>query len=267
MNWLNDLGATFAETVFSGSMLAAAPVALIAGFISFASPCVLPLVPGYVGYVGGMVGADTAGTRSGGGGTATVAAPARRRLVLGVLAFVAGFTAVFTATTMALAGVGLALVQWQEEITRVLGVVVILMGLAFLGAVPFLQQERRIQLSPRAGVWGAPLLGVVFGLGWIPCIGPTLAAVQTLAINGADPARALALVLLYCVGLGLPFVLVALGLRSSQRMLTVLRRHRLLIKRIGGSLLVLIGLALVTGLWGQLVGSLQGLIADFEVLV
>ncbi|WP_435531453.1 cytochrome c biogenesis CcdA family protein [Ruania halotolerans] len=264
---MSDLGAVFAETVFSGSLLAAAPVALIAGFISFASPCVLPLVPGYLGYVGGMVGADASGTRSGGGGTATVSTRARRRLVLGVLAFVAGFTAVFTATTMALAGVGLALVQWQEEITRVLGVVVILMGLAFLGAVPFLQRERRIQLSPRAGVWGAPLLGVVFGLGWIPCIGPTLAAVQTLAIDGANPGRALVLVLLYCLGLGLPFVLVALGLRSSQRMLSVLRRHRLLIKRIGGGLLVLIGLALVTGLWGQFVGGIQGLIADFEVLV
>nr|WP_218958800.1 cytochrome c biogenesis CcdA family protein [Ruania alkalisoli] len=260
-------------------MLAAAPVALLAGFISFASPCVLPLVPGYLGYVGGMVGADAGGAAGGGasvsvgtgragrGRGATFTRRARTRLVLGVLGFIAGFTAVFTATTMALAGIGVALIRWQDELLRGLGVVVIVMGLAFLGTLPFLQRERRLHFSPRAGVWGAPLLGVVFGIGWAPCIGPTLAAVQSLAIGGADPARALVLVLLYCLGLGLPFVLVALGLRSSERMMAFLRRHRLAMMRIGGGLLVLLGLAMVTGLWSQLASWLQGYVADFEVLV
>lgn len=250
-------GQELAEVIFSGSLLAAAPIALVAGFISFASPCVLPLVPGYLGYVGGMVGADPAGKGSG----------SRARLVLGVLGFVAGFTAVFTIATMALTSIGLTLFRWQDVITRVLGVLVILMGVAFLGAMPFLQRERRLRVSPRAGVWGAPLLGIVFGFGWAPCIGPTLAAVQSLAIGGADPTRALILVLLYCAGLGLPFVLVALGVKTSRRLVAFLRRHRLLVMRTGGALLILLGLALVTGLWTRWAGWLQGLIDGFSTVI
>lgn len=254
---MDGWGQGLAEVIFSGSMLAAAPVALVAGFISFASPCVLPLVPGYLGYLGGMVGADPAGKGTG----------SRARLVLGVLGFVAGFTAVFTIATMALTTIGLTLFRWQDVITRVLGVVVILMGVAFLGAMPFLQRERRLRVSPRAGVWGAPLLGIVFGFGWAPCIGPTLAAVQSLAVGGANPTRALILVLLYCLGLGLPFVLVALGMKTSKRMVAFLRRHRLLIMRIGGGLLILLGLALVTGLWSQWAGWLQGLINGYTTVI
>ena len=254
---MGSWGTSLAEVIFSGSLLAAAPVALLAGFISFASPCVLPLVPGYLGYVGGMVGADPAGKGSG----------SRARLVLGVLGFVAGFTLVFTLATMALTSIGITLFRWQDLITRVLGVLVILLGLAFLGAMPFLQRERRLHLSPRAGMWGAPLLGIVFGLGWAPCIGPTLAAVQSLAVGGADPMRALVLVLLYCLGLGLPFVLVAMGLKSSTRMVAFLRRHRLVIMRGGGALLILLGLALVTGLWTRWAGWLQGLIDGFTTVV
>ncbi len=251
--WASSLG----EVIFSGSLLAAAPVALLAGFVSFASPCVLPLVPGYLGYLGGMVGADPAGKGSG----------SRARLVLGVLGFVAGFTLVFTLATMALTSIGITLFRWQDVITRVLGVLVILLGLAFLGAVPFLQRERRLHVSPRAGVWGAPLLGIVFGLGWAPCVGPTLAAVQSLAVGGADPVRALLLVLLYCFGLGLPFVLVAMGLKSSARMVAFLRRHRLMVMRAGGGLLILLGLALVTGLWSRWALWLQGLIDGFTTVV
>ena len=254
---MGSWGTSLAEVIFSGSLLAAAPVALLAGFISFASPCVLPLVPGYLGYVGGMVGADPAGKGSG----------SRARLVLGVLGFVAGFTLVFTLATMALTSIGITLFRWQDVITRVLGVLVLLLGLAFLGAMPFLQRERRLHISPRAGMWGAPLLGIVFGLGWAPCIGPTLAAVQSLAVGGADPMRALVLVLLYCLGLGLPFVLVAMGLKSSTRMVAFLRRHRLVIMRGGGVLLILLGLALVTGLWTRWAGWLQGLIDGFTTVV
>lgn len=246
------MGPTFAEVVFTGSMLLAAPVALLAGLVSFASPCVLPLVPGYVGYVGGMAGAE--GTRRG-------------RVVLGVVLFVVGFTAVFVAMTAALSTVGIVLLQYQDIITRLLGVLVILMGLAFIGAVPFLTRERRLDLSPRAGLLGAPLLGVTFGLGWAPCIGPTLAAVLALALDQADPARAVTLTIAYCIGLGLPFVAVAFGLRSSDRMVGWMRRHRLAIMRFGGGLLVVIGLLLVSGIWTRLTLLLQGLIDSWNLVI
>ncbi len=250
------MGGTFASTVLTGSMLLAVPVAIVAGLVSFASPCVLPLVPGYVGYVSGMAASGARGSR-----------PARGRVLTGVALFVAGFTLVFVLLMAAAGAIGYRLVQWEGPITRMLGVVVIVLGLAFMGAVPFLQREARLHLSPRAGVWGAPLLGVVFGLGWTPCLGPTLAAVQTLALDSASVGRGVALGIAYCVGLGVPFLLVALGLQSSQRMLGFLRRHRLLISRLGGGLLVLIGLALVTGLWGSLTGAIQVWIGGWKTVV
>ena len=154
---VGDVGDTFATTVFSGSMLLALPVAVLAGLVSFASPCVLPLVPGYVGYVSGMAAANAGPARprgtGGTGGTTTVAAPSRGRVLAGVGLFVAGFTLVFVALMFAAGAVGVHLVRWEDVITRVLGVVVILMGFAFMGAVPFLQRERRLHLSPRAGLW------------------------------------------------------------------------------------------------------------------
>jgi cytochrome c-type biogenesis protein len=259
------MGDFFATTAWSGSMLLALPVALIAGLVSFASPCVLPLVPGYVGYVSGMAAASAGSGAKGRPGVPQD--PARRRVVAGVGLFVLGFTAVFVGLMAAAGALGSYLVQWEDTIMRVLGVVVILMGLAFLGAVPFLQRERRMHLSPRAGLWGAPLLGVVFGLGWTPCIGPTLAAVQALSLDEASAARGLVLGIAYCVGLGVPFLLVALGLQSSQRMLGFLRRHRLGIQRAGGALLVLVGLALVTGLWAAWTSQLQGWIGGFATVV
>jgi cytochrome c-type biogenesis protein len=262
------MGEAFATTAFSGSLLLAVPVALLAGLVSFASPCVLPLVPGYVGYVGGMAAAHAgpaAGTTA--GTTAVRAAPARGRVVAGVGLFVLGFTVVFVALMAAAGAFGSYLVRWEDVITRALGVVVVLMGLAFVGGVPFLQRERRLHLSPSTGLWGAPLLGVVFGLGWTPCIGPTLAAVQALSLNEASAGRGVLLGIAYCVGLGVPFLLVALGLQSSQRMLAFLRRHRLAIQRAGGALLVVIGLTMVTGLWGALTSQLQGWIGGFATVV
>ena len=252
------MGDTFATTAFSGSMLLAVPVAILAGLVSFASPCVLPLVPGYVGYVSGMAASSTSGSR----GT-----PARARVLGGVALFVAGFTVVFVTLMAAAGAVGSYLVRWEDVLTRVLGVVVILMGLAFMGGISFLQRERRLHVSPRAGLWGAPLLGIVFGLGWTPCLGPTLAAVQTLSLNEASVGRGVALGIAYCVGLGVPFLLVALGLQSSQRMLGFLRRHRLAILRLGGGLLVVIGLALVTGLWTTLTSEIQGWIGTWRTPV
>ncbi|WP_400111086.1 cytochrome c biogenesis CcdA family protein [Cellulosimicrobium funkei] len=263
------MGDTFATTVWSGSMLLAVPVAVIAGLVSFASPCVLPLVPGYVGYVSGMAAATTGGGgASGSTTTATrVAAPSRGRVLAGVGLFVAGFTLVFVALMFAAGAIGVHLVRWEDVITRVLGVVVILMGFAFLGALPFLQRERRLHVSPQAGLWGAPLLGIAFGLGWTPCLGPTLVAVQALSLSEASAGRGAILGVAYCLGLGVPFLLIALGLQSSQRMLGFLRRHRLAIMRIGGGLLVLIGLALVTGLWTTWTTSLQGWIGGYVTVV
>ena len=273
-----DLGNAFGTAAFSGSMLLAVPVALIAGLVSFASPCVLPLVPGYLGYLGGMSGAALGRPAVGGGGAAGRASQrprgpggavrqSRGRLVGGVALFVAGFTAVFVAFGTLAGSLGGLLGRWEDPISRMLGVVVVLMGVAFLGFVPFLQQDRRVRVSPTAGLWGAPVLGVVFGLGWAPCIGPTLAAVIALSLDGGSAARGAVLSVSYCVGLGLPFLLIALGFQRSTRGLSFVRHHRLALMRIGGGMLIVIGLALVTGLWGSWTQSLQGLIGGFEPVV
>jgi cytochrome c-type biogenesis protein len=267
-----DLGTDFATAAFSGSMLLALPVAVVAGLVSFASPCVLPLVPGYLGYLGGMSGASvgqTGLTRTPTAGSARSAltAPARGRLLAGVGLFVAGFTLVFVAVGTLAGSLGALLGRWEDPLTRVLGVVVVLMGVAFLGFVPFLQRDTRLHVSPSAGLWGAPVLGVVFGLGWAPCIGPTLAAVLALSLDEGSAARGAVLSVAYCAGLGLPFLLIALTLQRSTAALSFLRRHRLAISRVGGGLLVLIGLALVTGLWGVWTQSLQGLVAGFRPVV
>lgn len=244
------------QTVMSGPLIAALPIAVLAGFISFASPCVLPLVPGYLGYVGGMVGSESS------------TQPARGRLLAGVMLFIAGFSVVFVALSLVFVQLGAALQQWMDPVLRVLGVVVILMGLAFCGMVPFLQRERRLHLSPRAGLAGAPLLGVVFGLGWMPCIGPTLAAITTLALPlGGEPARGAVLALAYCAGLGLPFLVVALGFRRSAQSLGFLKRHRVAIQRLGGVMLVMLGFALVSGLWMRWSQTLQGWIDGFEPIL
>lgn len=267
------VGEVFQSTVLSGSMLLAVPFALVAGLVSFASPCVLPLVPGYLGYVSGMAGAQGgrgrrggSGGGSGGGGTATLA-PGRGRVLAGVGLFVAGFTAVFVLFGVLAGSLGALVNQWSDPITRVLGVVVVLMGLVFLGWMPFAQRERRLHLAPTAGLWGAPLLGVVFGLGWAPCIGPTLVAVYTLALDEASAGRGAVLSVAYCLGLGLPFLLIALALDRSSRVLRVLRERRRLIQQVGGAVLVLVGLALVSGLWTAWTTSLQGLIGGFETVV
>ncbi|GAA1849568.1 cytochrome c biogenesis CcdA family protein [Myceligenerans crystallogenes] len=245
---------------FSGSLLAAIPVAVLAGLVSFASPCVLPLVPGYVGYVSGMSAAAAPGTTA---GAARAARSGRGRVLAGVALFVAGFTAVFVTLMAAAGAAGVYLVRWEDVLLRVLGVVVILMGFSFMGFVPWLQREARFHLAPRTGLWGAPLLGVVFGLGWTPCMGPTLVAVQALALDEASAGRGVLLGIAYCLGLGVPFLLVALGATASDKMMGFLRTHRLAVMRAGGGLLVAIGLALVTGLWGIMTSGLQSWIGGF----
>lgn len=266
---LLSIGDTFAQTVLGGSMLLALPFAVLAGLVSFASPCVLPLVPGYLGYVTGMAGATT-GTSSGatgGAAPARLADAGRGRMLAGMGLFVLGFTVVFVALGVLAGSLGASLLRASDVVTRVLGVVVVLLGLSFAGWLPVGQRERRLHLAPRAGLWGAPLLGVVFGLGWVPCIGPTLIAVYTLALDEASAGRGAALAVAYCLGLGLPFVLVALAFERSTRVLRVLRDHRVLLMRAGGVVLVLVGLALVTGVWAAWTQSLQGLVGGFETVV
>jgi cytochrome c-type biogenesis protein len=275
------LGDTVQATVLDGSMLAAVPLAILAGLVSFASPCVLPLVPGYLGYVSGMAGARPPAGSPGQAVPVGAAPPGthrrapattlrdvgRGRMLLGVVLFVAGFTLVFVAFGVLAGSVGAALAQSSAVLSRWLGVVVVLMGLVFVCWVPLAQRERRMHLAPVAGLWGAPLLGVVFGLGWAPCIGPTLVAVYTLALDEASASRGAALSVAYCIGLGLPFLLIALGVERSTRALGLLRRHRVAIMRGGGVLLVAVGLALVTGVWAAWTQSLQGLVGGFETVV
>lgn len=261
-----SIGDAVQATVLDGSMLAALPLAALAGLISFASPCVLPLVPGYLGYVSGMAGVG-AGLGDGSGSRDENRVGARGRTLLGVALFVAGFAVVFVAFGVLAGSLGATLARWSDVITQVAGVVVVVMGLVFVGWVPFAQRTAKLRLAPRAGLWGAPVLGFVFGLGWTPCIGPTLVAVYTLALDEGSAARGAALSIAYCVGLGLPFGLLALGFERSTRALGFLRRHRLAIMRAGGVILVVIGLALVTGLWGRFTGALQGTIGGFETVV
>ena len=249
-----DIGGAFGHAVASGSLLLAVPVALLAGVVSFASPCVLPLVPGYVGFVGGSLGAEAGASRRG-------------RVLAGVGLFVAGFAVVFVAFGAVAGGIGAWLTRWQDPVSRVLGVLVVVLGLAFAGLVPFLQNERKVHLAPRAGMWGAPLLGLTFGLGWTPCIGPTLAAILTLSLDGGSAARGALLAAVFCLGLGLPFLLVALGLERSRRVTRWLTRHRVGVLRVGGGLLVVLGLALVTGVWEHWARWLQGLLTGADPFV
>ncbi len=257
------MGQELAALVTDGPLLVAVAVAALVGLVSFASPCVLPLVPGYLSYVTGLVGSGTpaAATAPSGGGaapTSTATAvraderPPRGRMVLGALLFVLGFTAVFVAAGTAFGGLGRLLAQYDEVITRVLGVVVVVVGLAFLGRLPFLQRTARLSVRPAAGLAGAPLLGVVFGLGWTPCLGPTLGAVLSLAYAEGTAGRGALLSVAYCLGLGVPFVLVALGARWAVGATSFLRRHAAAVTRVGGAVLVVVGLLLVTGAWTEM---------------
>jgi len=242
--------------IATGSLVAAAAVALVAGFVSFASPCVLPLVPGFLGYVTGL--SDVALERR-----------SRHRMVLGALLFILGFSAVFIVTTAFLAGLGAALVEHRTVLMRVGGVLVILMALVFLGAGT--QREVRLRYQPATGLAGAPLLGAVFGLGWAPCTGPTLGVVVALATvtdNQSAVTRGVILAVAYSLGLGLPFLLLAAGYERFGPVSAFLRRHHRGIQLFGGLLLLAIGLLLVSGLWEDWTRALQTrLVSGFETVL
>ncbi|GAA1093234.1 cytochrome c biogenesis CcdA family protein [Pseudonocardia alni] len=299
------MGAT-TTLAMSGPLVLAVLVSVAAGLVSFASPCVVPLVPGYLAYLAGLVGAQSppvtsaeararAAARRTGTDADTVLALAdpgapraaagdppwpaaedtagsprtrpvdgRWRVVGAVALFIAGFTTVFTIVMVGVVWLSDVLIDNEAVLQRIGGVVMIVMGLAFAGLIPALQREYRAHWAPRAGLAGAPLLGAVFGLGWVPCIGPTLAGVVAVAAGtGGGSLRGIVLILAYCAGLGIPFVLIALGATRAVGALGWLRRHTRAVQVAGGVLLVTVGVLLVSGLWAQWLVKLQVSIAGF----
>jgi cytochrome c-type biogenesis protein len=268
-----SLADSFVDAVTDGSLLVAVPVAAVAGLVSFLSPCVLPLVPGYLSFVTGLsgeeLGAEQARTAPGDTLVRTAPAPALRRgrVLLGTVLFVLGFSAVFVTSGALFGGLGSRLAGHQDTVDVVLGLLTIVMGLAFLGLVPGLQREVRLHRLPSPGLAGAPLLGVLFGVGWTPCLGPTLAAVQTLAYREASAGRGALLTAAYCAGLGIPFVLTGLAFTRALGAFAVVKRHSAVVVRVGGGLLVLVGLLLVSGLWSSVIADLRGWVSGFETAV
>jgi cytochrome c-type biogenesis protein len=242
------------STVLDGSLVLALPIAVAAGLVSFLSPCVLPLVPGYLGYVTGLTGVDLEQQRRG-------------RMVAGMLLFVAGFSVVFVLVGLTAGALGGALLEHRTAVERVLGAVTIALGLVYLGALPVLQGTKRLDVRPAAGLAAAPLLGVVFGVGWTACTGPTLTVIVSLSLIDGTATRGALLGAAYCVGLGLPFVVAGLAYRRAMGAFDVVRRHRVAVTRFGGGVLVVVGVLLVTGLWGQWIQSVQGSIAGYETVL
>ncbi|MGI8523721.1 MAG: cytochrome c biogenesis CcdA family protein [Nocardioides sp.] len=237
VHWLQD-------TASSGSLILAIPVALLAGLVSFFSPCVIPLLPGYLSYATGLSGSDLENARRG-------------RMLAGSVLFVLGFSVVYVLLGWVSGSVGAWLVTWRHTLSIVLGIVTIVLGFAFLGLVPAMQREWRVHKVPAVGLAAAPLLGFLFGVGWTPCIGPTLAAITNLSLNEATAGRGALLSGVYCIGLGVPFIVVALAYRRALGAIQFVRRHQQWVTRVGGVMLILVGLALVTGWWDQAVTWLQ----------
>ena len=235
--------------IAAGPLFIAIPIALLAGLVSFLSPCILPLVPGYLAYVGGIAGAD--------------GRVDRRRLVLGVLLFILGFTLVFTLTIGAFGVIGTWLVRYSDLIIRVSGVLVIALGIVFIGQFTFLQRTLKPGWLPRTGLVGAPLLGIVFGLGWTPCLSSTLATITALSLGGGSAAQGVVLGIAYSLGLGIPFLLIALGFGWVATSVAWAKRHIRVINIVGGALLVVIGVLMVSGLWTILMSDIGGVINDF----
>ena len=250
---------SFTETATAGPLLLALAVSILAGLVSFASPCVVPLVPGYLSYLAAVVGVDESDQSP---------PNARWRVAGSAALFVAGFTVVFLLGTVAVLGMTTSLITNQLVLQRVGGVITIVMGLVFVGYVPALQRQFRFAPRQLSTVAGAPLLGAVFALGWTPCLGPTLAGVVTVAsaTDGASVARGIVLVIAYCLGLGIPFVLLAFGSASAVAGLGWLRRHTRALQIFGGVLLIAVGVALVSGGWNDFVAWLRdGVVSDVRL--
>lgn len=247
--------ASWVSNAMGGSMALALPVALLAGIVSFFSPCVVPLLPGYLSYMTGVGAADLA------------AGHRRGRMLLGTGLFVLGLAVVFVTTGVVVGTLGQLLLGYQTVISRVLGVVIIVLGLAFAGVISLGDRELRIQRLPAAGLAAAPVLGVVFALGWSPCIGPALAVVINLGLNEGTALRGGVLGFAYALGLGVPFVIAGLAFSSMTRTVGLLRRHQVAVMRIGGLMMVAVGVLLVTGWWDQLMARLTVWVGSFTTVI
>jgi cytochrome c-type biogenesis protein len=242
---LTVLAADPSQTVLTGALLAAIPIAILAGLVSFFSPCVLPLVPGYLSYVTGVTGTDLADAKRG-------------RMVVGASLFVLGFSAVFVSGGALFGNFGWTLQEHRQTLSRVFGAITIVLGLAFMGIVRgFTQREFRFHVRPALGLAGAPLLGVLFGLGWAPCVGPTLGAVNALAFSDASAGRGALLMVFYCFGLGIPFIVAAVAFRRTLGAFAWVKRHYVWVMRLGGGMLVAVGVLLVTGVWDHITYQMQ----------
>lgn len=247
--------AGWAQDAVAGAMPLALPVALLAGLVSFFTPCVVPLLPGYLAYATGMSASD-------------VTTDAHRgRAVAGTALFVLGFAAVFVTAGVLFGAVGSALLTYQVLVTRIVGVLAIVMGLVFAGLVPLGRRELRLSRLPAVGLAGAPLLGIVFGLGWTPCLGPTLSVILTLALSEGSASRGGLLAFTYALGLGIPFLLAAAAFAKMTRAITVFRQHQQALLRVGGLTMVAVGLLLVTGGWALITGALRQWAAQFTTLI
>ncbi|MEV8311842.1 cytochrome c biogenesis protein CcdA [Streptomyces flavidovirens] len=241
------------DTVISGALLLALPISILAGLVSFFSPCVLPLVPGYLSYVTGITGTDLAQARRG-------------RMVAGASLFVVGFTAVFVSGGALFGYFGSTLQEHREFLTTTLGVLMVLLGLFFMGFMPWLtQREIRFHKRPVSGLMGAPLLGALFGIGWTPCLGPTLSSVTFLAANEASAGRGALLTVAYCLGLGAPFVLTAMAFRKALGAFAWIKLRYVWVMRIGGGMMIATGLLLLTGIWASVIQYMQVWSQDFTV--
>lgn len=241
----------FGQIVADGQLLVAILISLLAGLLSFLSPCVLPLVPGYLAYV------------SASAGSAPGDPSPRRRLLLGSVLFVAGFSVIFIAIMAAAGTIGIWLLDWEAVITRVVGAFVIIMGLVFIGLLSSMQVTKKLRVKPKFGLAGAPILGAVFAIGWTPCMGPTLTVIMGLGLQQGTVGRAIVLGIAYCIGLGLPFILAAFGFGWMTQTMTFFKRHIRAVNVIGGVLLILIGLTMVTGLWSNMMYSLQAVMDSY----
>ena len=237
------------DIVGGGALALALPISFGAGLLAFLSPCVLPLVPGYLGYITGA--SDPSQLRRG-------------RTTLGAALFVLGFSVVFLGISVLSATVGLFFLQYGAILERIGGVLIIVLGFVFIGQVTFLQRQLKPTWRPRAGLAGAPILGAVFAIGWTPCLGPTLVAMTALASYQGDPGRALVVGLFYCLGLGIPFLLVALGFGWVGSSVAWVRGHIRIFNIVGGALLIAMGVLMVTGLWGAIMSSFLGVVSGFQ---
>ena len=250
----------FADLVADGPLLLGLLAAAVAGLVSFASPCVIPLVPGYISYLTGVVGGEMTLDEDG------PRVSRKHWAVAGAaLLFIIGFTVVFLLATVTVFGAVSAIALNAQTLTRIGGVVTILMGLVFMGAVPALQKDTRFQPKKWTTIIGAPLLGGIFALGWTPCLGPTLAAIISVSVGteGFTAARGVLLVIAYCIGLGLPFLLVAFGSAKAVRSIDVLRRHSRAIQIAGGIAMIVVGIMMLTGAWDVFIGWSRQLVVGY----